>query len=131
TPQSAVLKDTDAFGGYAFTDADGNRLNFVGFKSRLAAEKKQRMQNAAAQRVMYASAYTWHKRQARVLSELKNDFWTGLVIDGKDDNGLVRFDSEVPLAKSVGAVRPLYKMADAAAKVHALDKRLIVRLVVF
>ncbi len=131
TAQVAIVPDAAAYGGYALTDADGNRLSFVGFKSRLTNEKRQRMQNAAGQRVMYASAYTWSKRQGQVLAELKSGFWTGLVIDGKDDNGIIRFDSDVPLARSIGAVRPLYKMADVAAKVHALGKRLIVRLVIF
>jgi hypothetical protein len=131
TPQAAIATDPAAYGGYALIDANGNRLSFVGFKSRLTNEKKQRMQNASGQRVMYASAHTWSKRQGQVLSELKSDFWTGLVIDGKDDNGIIRFDSEVPLARSIGAVRPLYKMTDVAAKVHALGKRLIVRLVIF
>lgn len=131
TPQATVLSDTSAYGGYALIDGDGNRLSFIGFKSRLTAEKKQRMQNAAHQRVMYASAYAWSKRQHQVLAELRNNFWTGLVIDGKDDNGMIRFDSEVPLAKQIGAVRPLYKMREVAQKVHALGKRLIVRLVIF
>lgn len=131
TPRGAIVSDVSALGGYALTDSDGNRLQFIGFKSRLTPEKKQRMQKAAGQRVMYASAYTWNKRQAQVLAELKNDFWTALVIDGKDDNGIIRFDSEIALAKAVGAIRPLYKMAGVVEKVHALGKRLIVRLVIF
>lgn len=131
TPQATIVSDAAAFGGYALMNSDGNRLQFIGFKSRLTPEKKQRMQKAAGQRVMYASAYTWKKRQAQVLAELKSDFWTALVIDGKDDNGIIRFDSEIALAKAVGAIRPLYKMSDVAEKVHAMGKRLIVRLVIF
>lgn len=129
TPQSAIV--SDKVGGYAFIDSDGNQLSFTAFHSSMTAEKKQRLQNASGQRILYASAYTWTKRQSQVLAELKNDFWTGLVIDGKDDNGIIRYDSEIPLAKAVGAVRPLYKMADVAQKLHALKKRLIVRLVIF
>jgi hypothetical protein len=131
TPQATIVSGVASLAGYALMDSDGNRLQFIGFKSRLTPEKKQRMQRAAGQRVMYASAYTWMKRRAQVLAELKNDFWTALVIDGKDDNGIIRFDSEIALAKAVVAIRPLYKMADVAEKVHALGKRLIVRLVIF
>lgn len=129
TPQAAIVSDKVA--GYAFVDSDGNQLSFTAFHSNLTPEKKQRLQNAAGQRIMYASAYTWNKRQAQVLNELKSDFWTGLVIDGKDDNGIIRYDSEIPLAKAIGSVRPLYKMAEVANKLHALKKRLIVRLVIF
>jgi len=129
TPQSAIVSEKAA--GYAFVDGDGNQLSFTAFHSSMTAEKKQRLQNASGQRIMYASAYTWNKRQAQVMAELKSDFWTGLVIDGKDDNGIIRYDSEIPLAKAVKAVRPLYKMADVAQKLHAMNKRLIVRLVIF
>ncbi|MBL8034369.1 MAG: hypothetical protein JNJ69_11740 [Leptospiraceae bacterium] len=133
TPQSQLIGDGRDYagGGYALTDSDGNQLSFTGFKSRIDDAKRARMQNAAGQRLMYASAFSWQKRQAQVLSELKNDFWTGLVIDGKDDNGIIRYDSEILLARSIGAVRPLYKMADVAQKLHAIGKRLVVRLVIF
>lgn len=131
TPQQRIQSDLASYGGYHLVDSEGNRVVYIGFKSTLTNEKKQRLQNASGQRIMYASAYTWSKRNAQVISELKNDFWTGLVIDGKDDNGIIRYDSEVPLAKAVGAVRPMYKMADVAQKLHSMGKRLIVRLVIF
>ncbi|MBS0619174.1 MAG: hypothetical protein JSR44_13375 [Spirochaetes bacterium] len=131
TPHSAIKSDIADYAAYALVDSDGNRLAYLAPKSNLTAEKKQRMANAAGQRVLYASAFSWHKRQSIVLGELKHDFWTALVIDGKDDNGIIRYDSTIALAKQIGAVRPLYKMHDVAEKVHALGKRLIVRLVIF
>ncbi|GAB4429962.1 MAG: hypothetical protein OHK0011_12530 [Turneriella sp.] len=131
TPQSSVISDISGYAAYALTDTEGNRLVFTAPKQRLTPEKKARMQNASGHRLFYSSALNWQKRQPTVLGELSQDFWTGLVIDGKDDNGIIRYDSDVPVALSIGAVRPLYKMRDVVEKVHALGKRVVVRLVVF
>ncbi len=131
TPHSALVSDIAAYGAYAFTARDGNLITYRAHRSFLTAEKKARMQNAANQRLLYTSGFNWNKRQAAVLKELQTDFWTGLVIDVKDDNGILRYDSEVPVAKAIGAVRPLYKLADVVEKVHAIGKRVVVRLVVF
>lgn len=131
TPQSAVFPDIADYAAYAFVDSAGHRLAFTAPRQRLAAEKKARMQNASGQRLLYSSAFTWQKKQPTVLGELGQDFWTGLVIDGKDDNGIIRYDSDVPVARAIGAVRPLYSMRDVVAKVHALGKRVVVRLVIF
>lgn len=131
TPHTAVVSDIAGFGAYAFLTADGNLITYRAHRSFLTAEKKARMQNASNQRLLYTSGFNWNKRQAAVLKELQSDFWTGLVIDVKDDNGILRYDSEVAVAKTIGAVRPLYKLADVVEKVHAIGKRVVVRLVIF
>lgn len=131
TPQSKVVGDVADYAAYALLDTEGNRLSFTAPKQRLSAEKQARMQNASGQRLLYSSAFTWQKKQPKVLGELTQNFWTGLVIDGKDDNGIIRYDSDVPVARAIGAVRPLYKIRDVVEKVHALGKRVVVRLVIF
>ncbi len=131
TPQSAVVSDVADYAAYALLDSEGNRISYNAPKRRLSAEKQARMQNASGHRLFYSSAFTWQKKQPIVLGELKHDFWTGLVIDGKDDNGIIRYDSDVPVARAIGAVRPLYKMRDVVEKVHAMGKRVVVRLVTF
>lgn len=131
TPQSAVLTDVADYAAYALIDTAGNHIAFTAPRQRPGSEKTARMQNAAGQRMLYSSAFTWQKKQRTVLSELRQNFWTGVVIDGKDDNGIIRYDSEVPVARAIGAVRPLYKMRDVVEKVHALGKRVVVRLVIF
>jgi hypothetical protein len=131
TPQSALFAHISDYAAYALLDEGGNFVSFTAPKQRLTPEKRARMQNASGQRLFYSSALTWQKKQQLVLGELQQNFWTGLVIDGKDDNGIIRYDSEVPLARAIGAVRPLYKLRDVVEKVHALGKRVVVRLVVF
>jgi hypothetical protein len=131
TPQSSVVSAISDYAAYALTDTDGNRVTYTAPRQRLGSDKKARMQNASGQRLLYSSAFNWQKRQQTVLGELRQDFWTGLVIDGKDDNGIIRYDSDVTVAREIGAVRPLYKMRDVVEKVHALGKRVVVRLVIF
>lgn len=131
TPHTAVVSDVASYGAYAFVAGDGNLMTYRAHRSFLTGEKKARMQNAANQRLLYTSGFNWNKRQAAVIKELQTDFWTGLVIDVKDDNGILRYDSEVPVAKAIGAVRPLYKLTDVVQKVHAVGKRVVVRLVIF
>lgn len=131
TPQEKVVSGIASTAAYAFINSDGNLLTYLARRSFLTEQKKLRMQNASGQRLLYSSAFNWNKRNKAVLEELKQDFWTGIVIDVKDDNGIVRYDSEVPVAKAIGAVRPLVKLADVVQKVHALGKRVVVRLVIF
>ena len=131
TAQQELVPEIGEYAAYAFLDTAGNHLAYSAPRQHVSAEKKARMQNAAKQRLFYSSAFTWQKKQQLVLGELRQDFWTGVVIDGKDDNGIIRYDSEVPVARAIGAVRPLYKMRDLVEKVHALGKRVVVRLVIF
>jgi len=116
---------------WAKSDNEGNQWAVANFKQPVSAEKINRLKNASGHRLMYASAYTWKTREKKVLAELQSDLWTGLVIDGKDDLGNIRYDSTIEVAKKLGAIRPLYKMADVVEKVHALKKRVVVRLVIF
>lgn len=131
TPQAALFSNIADYVAYALIDTKGNQLCYRSAIPKLSAEKKARMQSAAGQRLFYSSAFTWQKKQSLVLAELQHDFWTGIVLDGKDDNGYIRYDSEIPLARKIGAVRPLYKMREVIEKVHALKKRVVVRLVIF
>lgn len=131
TPQEKILPDIKTLAAYSFINTNGNAITYWKNASHLTDAKKARMKNSENQRLLYSSPFTWHKKKAKVLSELSHDFWTGLVIDGKDDFGIIRFDSQVPLARAIGAVRPLYKLADVVRDVHALKKRVVVRLVVF
>ncbi len=131
TPQERVAPGVSALAAYAFINSDGNEVTYLARRSFLTDQKKARMQNASGQRLLYTSAFNWNKRHKAVLQELQQDFWTGIVLDVKDDNGIVRYDSEVPVAKAIGAVRPLLKLGEVIAQVHAIGKRVVVRMVVF
>ncbi len=52
-------------------------------------------------------------------------------LDIKDESGIVGYDSQVPLARQIGAVQPSYDVADALAELHARGVRVIGRIVAF
>ncbi|MGH8916529.1 MAG: putative glycoside hydrolase, partial [Acidimicrobiia bacterium] len=54
-----------------------------------------------------------------------------LMLDLKDESGLVWYDSEDPLAAEVGAIRGVYDLSAIAARAEEADLYLIGRLVVF
>jgi hypothetical protein len=54
-----------------------------------------------------------------------------LMLDLKDESGLVWYDTEDPVAVEVGAVRGAYDLSDIAARAKEADLYLIGRLVVF
>ena len=53
-----------------------------------------------------------------------------LVVDLKDNNGVVYYDSKVPLAREVGAIQPILKPAQLVATLHAKGVYAIARIVV-
>jgi hypothetical protein len=54
-----------------------------------------------------------------------------LMLDLKDESGLVWYDSEDPVADEVGAIRGLYDLSEIATRADQADLYLIGRLVVF
>jgi hypothetical protein len=52
-------------------------------------------------------------------------------LDLKDEGGIVGYDSNVPLARQIGAVRPEYRLREAVAELRARGVRVIGRIVVF
>ena len=53
------------------------------------------------------------------------------MVDFKDDSGFVTYDTKVPLAHTIGAVKPQIKIQDLVKKAKAEDLYIIGRLVVF
>jgi hypothetical protein len=53
------------------------------------------------------------------------------VIDVKDESGRVYYNSQVPLAREVGAVLPLFDLDDVIADMDAIDLYVIARIVTF
>ncbi len=54
-----------------------------------------------------------------------------LMLDLKDESGLIWYDSADPTAKEVDAIRAVFDLSQVAARAHELDLYLIGRLVVF
>ena len=81
---------------------------------------------------IYVSAY---KASGRYLDEhiafLKRHGLNSMVVDCKEDYGVVAYDTRLEWPKRIGAVRPYFKIDELVAKAHAAGIYLIGRILVF
>jgi len=88
---------------------------------------------AASGRVgIYVSAY---KASGRYLDEhiafLKRHGLNSMVVDCKEDYGVVAYDTRLEWPRRIGAVKPYFKIDDLVARAHANGIYLIGRILVF
>ncbi len=105
---------------------------------RLGAEKPvdpawaARRASASGRFGIYVSAY---KASGRYLDEhlafLKRHGLNSMVVDCKEDYGVVAYDTRLEWPKRIGAVRPYFKIDELVAKAHAAGIYLIGRILVF
>ena len=84
-------------------------------------------------RAVHVSAAAWADAGLRqpVLGLIDRGLINAVVVDLKDDAGIVGYRSEVALAQQVGAVRAHYGLGEVVEAVHAKGARLIGRVVAF
>lgn len=84
-------------------------------------------------RAVHMTAISWRVDELRepVLDMLRRGQINTIELDLKDESGVVGYDSALPFARRIGAVRPEYKLADAVAEIHRLGGRVVGRVVAF
>jgi len=84
-------------------------------------------------RAVHMSAISWATDSLRepVLDMLRSGRINAVELDLKDEAGIVGYDSRIPLAHRIGAVRRSYVLKDAVRQVHDLGGRVIGRIVAF
>jgi hypothetical protein len=80
---------------------------------------------------MTALAWGYKPKHDAALALLKAHRINAIEVDIKDENGLVGYDSTVPMAKTVGAIEKDYDVHKMVAEIHAAGGRVIGREVVF
>ena len=86
---------------------------------------------AAGRHGIYLRADTAARRLPQVLAFLQQHGLDSLVVDFKDDEGQIAYDSRLPLAQQLGAVDGRIDLDRLVEQAHAADIYLIGRLVVF
>jgi hypothetical protein len=71
------------------------------------------------------------ERKARILALIEGGNIDTVQLDLKDEAGAVGYDSDVPLANEIGAVRNHYVLAEALDELHGLGVRVVGRIVAF
>ncbi len=84
-------------------------------------------------RAVHMTAISWNTDFLRkpVLAMLRAGDINTIELDLKDESGVIGYDSTIPLAKKIGAVKPEYEIRDAVKQIHDLGGRVIGRIVAF
>lgn len=78
-----------------------------------------------------AAAWSTEERRNAVLRLIDERRITVVQLDLKDESGEVGYDSEVPLAREIGAVMNHYRLRETIADLHARGVRVVGRIVAF
>ena len=62
---------------------------------------------------------------------LRKGLINAIELDLKDESGIVGYDSKIPMALKIGAVKPSYDIHKAVDEIHSLGGRVIGRVVAF
>ncbi|HWB73065.1 MAG TPA: putative glycoside hydrolase [Egibacteraceae bacterium] len=84
-------------------------------------------------RGVHVTAAAWATPSLRdpILRMIEEGRITAVELDIKDESGVVGYDSQVPLAREIGAVKALYDLGETVRTLHDLGVRVIGRLVCF
>ncbi|MDQ6727327.1 MAG: putative glycoside hydrolase [Actinomycetota bacterium] len=78
-----------------------------------------------------AAAWGYEPLRKGVLDLIDSKVVSSVELDLKDEGGIVGYDSKVPLANQIGAVRPEYNLKDTVADLKRRGVRVIGRIVAF
>jgi hypothetical protein len=84
-------------------------------------------------RAVHMTALAWTSKQLRdpILDLVRAGKINTVEVDIKDEDGIVGYDSAVPLAQQVGAASDIYDAKQMLATIHGLGARVVGRLVCF
>lgn len=84
-------------------------------------------------RAVHMTAISWRVDSLRlpVLAMLRSGEINTIELDLKDESGVIGYDSKIPLAEKIGAIKPEYEIRDAVKQIHDLGGRVIGRIVAF
>src|SRR5207302_10200795 len=82
---------------------------------------------------MHMSAVSWRTPELRnqMLALVDSGVVNTVELDLKDEAGEIGYDSKVPMAKQIGAVKHYYNLRQAVADLHRRGVRVVGRIVAF
>ncbi|WP_328393073.1 putative glycoside hydrolase [Nocardia sp. NBC_00416] len=84
-------------------------------------------------RAVHVTAYAWSDDGMResVLDMARQGRIDTVQLDIKDEDGMVGYDSKVPLARTTGAATPIYEARAALRQLHEMGVQVVGRIVAF
>lgn len=91
------------------------------------------VQYPTSSRAVHVSAAGWGNDELRagIIDLLDRNLIDTVELDLKDESGVIGYDSEVPMARRIGAVKPEFELAEALATLEEHGARVIGRIVAF
>jgi hypothetical protein len=120
----------------AFDHPPTGALHFVAVDragNRTTAESVVPVIYPSSSHAVHVSGAAWGNDGLRegVLSLIDQGLIDTVELDLKDESGVIGYDSQLPTARRIGAVRPEFDLAEAVATLEARHVRVIGRLVAF
>jgi len=78
-----------------------------------------------------AAAWAYEPLRKGILALIDSGLVSSVELDLKDEGGILGYDSRIPLANQIGAVRPEYNLKDTVAEFKRRGVRVIGRIVAF
>lgn len=78
-----------------------------------------------------AAAWAYEPLRKGIFALIDARVVSAVQLDLKDESGVVGYDSNVPLARQIGAVRPEYRLREAVAQLRERGVRVVGRVVAF
>ena len=119
---------------FVFIQDQRNKNLFAWFKKSskdIISYKKNKIKKADHKYLLYSSGFNWSEKFIKIKKMLKGDIYNGIVIDVKDDNGYIRYNSEIEFGKNIKSIRPLYNLDDLVKYLHNSSKYIVARIVIF
>ncbi|MBA3745185.1 putative glycoside hydrolase [Sporichthya sp.] len=87
----------------------------------------------AGMRSVHMTALAWAYKPLKdpIIQLLKDKKIDNIQLDIKDEDGIIGYDSEVPLADEAGASKATYNLAEAVKEIHDLGGTVVGRIVAF
>ncbi len=135
----SAVTQTDANGAYRLEGVDDGAtlvVKGIGYLPQTLPLGANLMQDVTLQPFIAKGLYIQAPVAAdpaqldRVLNLIATKDVNALVVDLKDNNGVVYYDSKVPLAREVGAVHPILDVPQLLQTLHAKNIYTIARIVV-
>ncbi len=94
-------------------------------------KKQERINQAKDKQLFYSSSVHWSKKQSLIKAFFQKSFYNGIVVDVKDDQGYIRYNSKVSFVKKIGALRPKFNLKELIKLAHSYNQWVVARIVVF
>lgn len=92
---------------------------------------KQRQETASNKFGIYINAYQASTQVDNFIEYARAMGFNSVVVDFKDDQGLLRYQSDLKIVQDVGSTRPLFSAEELINKFHEAGIYVIARMVVF